>query len=202
MKLLSAARHRRMPWKNGKGETVEIAISPEGAALSEFDWRLSMASVTEPGPFSPFAGIARVLAIVSGGGLQLTLSGREVRVEQHGQALAFSGTETVTSVPFEGPVRDLNLMVREDRYLASIERLLGECGQTLAVAEGVTFIVAISPCHVTHEKTGFRLEPLDALRLDPGDPQVRLEGGGEHYEVLVARISEISSPITCMPETD
>ncbi len=191
-----------MPWKNGKGETVEIAISPEGAALSEFDWRLSMASVTEPGPFSPFPGIARVLAIVSGGGLQLTLSGRDVRVERHGQAIAFSGTETVTSVPFDGPVRDLNLMVREGRYLAGIERLPGEGSQTLAVAEGVTFIVALSSCRVIHENTVLPLEPLDALRLDPGDPQVRLEGDGGHYEVLVARVSEASLPMTDLPEAN
>ncbi|WP_394700834.1 HutD family protein [uncultured Cohaesibacter sp.] len=202
MKLLSAAGHRCMPWKNGKGETVEIAISPEGAALSEFDWRLSMASVTEPGPFSPFPGIARVLAIVSGGGLQLILSGREVRVERHGQAIAFSGTETVTSVPFDGPVRDLNLMVREDRYLAAIERLSGEYGQTLAVSEGITFIVALSSCHVTDENTVYRLAPLDALRLDPGDPQVRLDGGGGRYEILVARIIETSSPMAGLPETN
>lgn len=202
MKLLSAEEHRCMPWKNGKGETVEIAISPEGAELSEFDWRLSMALVSEPGPFSPFPSITRVLAIVSGGSLQLTLSGCEVRVERHGQAITFSGEESVTSVPFEGPVRDLNLMVREDRYLAGIERLSGEGGQTLAVSEGITFIVALSSCLVTDEKTVYRLEPLDALRLAPGDPQVRVEADGERYEVLVARISGKSSPMTDMPETN
>ncbi|MDP1908248.1 MAG: HutD family protein, partial [Hyphomicrobium sp.] len=43
MRILRAKDYRRMPWKNGGGETTEIAISPEGAALDSFDWRVSMA---------------------------------------------------------------------------------------------------------------------------------------------------------------
>ena len=39
MRILRGADYKRMPWKNGGGETVEIAVSPEGAALSDFDWR-------------------------------------------------------------------------------------------------------------------------------------------------------------------
>ena len=50
-----------MPWKNGGGETAEIAVSPPGAALDDFDWRLSMARVETDGPFSAFPGIDRTL---------------------------------------------------------------------------------------------------------------------------------------------
>jgi uncharacterized protein len=32
-RLIRAAAYRRMPWKNGGGETVEIAIAPEGATV-------------------------------------------------------------------------------------------------------------------------------------------------------------------------
>ena len=62
--ILTASSYRRMPWKNGGGETVEIAVSPEGAALSEFDWRISMATVATDGPFSIFPGIDRTLSIL------------------------------------------------------------------------------------------------------------------------------------------
>ena len=50
MKILRSNDYRRMPWKNGGGETVEIAVSPERAPLSDFDWRISMATATSP-PF-------------------------------------------------------------------------------------------------------------------------------------------------------
>ena len=43
LQVLRAADHRRMPWKNGRGETTEIAIWPPTAGLDGFDWRISMA---------------------------------------------------------------------------------------------------------------------------------------------------------------
>ncbi len=43
-----------MPWKNGGGETAEIAVFPPSADLSEFGWRISMATVSSDGPFSAF----------------------------------------------------------------------------------------------------------------------------------------------------
>ena len=68
MRILRAESYRRMPWKNGGGETTEIAVSPEGAGLDDFDWRVSMARVESSGPFSLFAGIDRTLAILEGEG--------------------------------------------------------------------------------------------------------------------------------------
>ena len=49
-----------MPWKNGRGTTLEIAAEPKGAKLDDPSllWRLSSAPVTEPGPFSAFPGLA------------------------------------------------------------------------------------------------------------------------------------------------
>ena len=67
---------RRMPWMNGGGETIEIAVSPEGAGLASFDWRVSMARVTQPGPFSSFTGVDRTLAILDGAGLTVAVAGR------------------------------------------------------------------------------------------------------------------------------
>ena len=49
MRILRAADHKRMPWKNGGGETTEIAVFPEHAGLSDFDWRVSMARVDGDG---------------------------------------------------------------------------------------------------------------------------------------------------------
>ena len=75
MHWLRAESHRRMRWKNGKGETIEVAVHPPGATLETFDWRISMAAVVEDGDFSSFAGIDRTLAVLGGGPLGLTMDG-------------------------------------------------------------------------------------------------------------------------------
>jgi environmental stress-induced protein Ves len=64
MKILRASTHKAMPWKNGGGETAEIAVFPEGASMQDFGWRVSMAKVTENGPFSLFPDIDRTLSIL------------------------------------------------------------------------------------------------------------------------------------------
>ncbi|TIN81446.1 MAG: HutD family protein, partial [Mesorhizobium sp.] len=71
MRILRAAEYRSMPWKNGGGVTTEIAVSPSGAGLDDFDWRVSMARVELSGPFSQFAGIDRTLAVLEGEGIVL-----------------------------------------------------------------------------------------------------------------------------------
>ena len=75
-RILRAADHRRMPWKNGRGETVEVAVHPPGAGLDDFGWRVSMAGVTEDGDFSIFPGIDRSLAVLSGTAVDLQIAGQ------------------------------------------------------------------------------------------------------------------------------
>lgn len=59
------------PWKNGLGETTELAIN-EGGSLTQFTWRLSMATVTRDGVFSNFDGYKRQLVLINGNGIELT----------------------------------------------------------------------------------------------------------------------------------
>jgi len=40
MNILRARDLVRMPWKNGGGETMEIATYPPCAKLDNFEWRL------------------------------------------------------------------------------------------------------------------------------------------------------------------
>ena len=64
MKILRPADYRSMPWKNGAGTTIEIAVFPEQAGLDDFVWRVSRAQVVADGGFSHFAGIDRSLALL------------------------------------------------------------------------------------------------------------------------------------------
>lgn len=102
-----------MPWKNGGGETVEIAVFPEGAGLDDFDWRVSMARVDGSGPFSSFPGIDRTLAILEGAGIDLAVEGRgEVRLTLGSEPHAFPADVATSARLIEGSVVDFNVMTR------------------------------------------------------------------------------------------
>ena len=49
------------PWKNGGGSTREIVCRPPGAGMDSFEWRVSIATIAQSGPFSVFAGVDRVI---------------------------------------------------------------------------------------------------------------------------------------------
>ena len=114
---LDLATARAMPWKNGGGETLELAIAPPGAGLEDFQWRISSARVAMAGPFSAFVGIDRSLALLSGAGLRL--QGGDGRIENlhAGAAVAsFAGEEAISATLSDGPVTDLNLMTRRGAW--------------------------------------------------------------------------------------
>ena len=69
-KIISPDQFKTIAWKNGQGETTELAISP-GGTLADFDWRLSMASVVSDGAFSDFTGYDRQLILLNGHGIKL-----------------------------------------------------------------------------------------------------------------------------------
>ena len=45
MKHLPRDARVARPWKNGGGTTREVAVSPEGAGLDDFAWRISLAAL-------------------------------------------------------------------------------------------------------------------------------------------------------------
>ncbi len=124
MKLLRAKDYKRMPWKNGGGETVEIAIFPEKASLADFDWRVSMATVATDGPFSSFPGIDRTLSILQGKGMRLMIGGRKPALMTGETApLPFPADVATSATLVDGPIVDLNVMTRRGRLTHSVQRL-------------------------------------------------------------------------------
>ena len=126
--------YRTMPWKNGGGITHEMFIYPEDATLQKGDflWRLSSANVGESGPFSTFPGYDRVLFLLSGNGLELTVNGETVPLRSPFDSLRFRGEHDASCMLTDGPVTDFNIFCRREiltceyRHLFSkkdIERL-------------------------------------------------------------------------------
>ena len=178
MQLFRRADHRVVPWKNGRGTTVEIAVHPPTGSVQGFDWRLSMATIAEDGPFSSFPGVDRVLVLLEGHGVDLVSQAHTDRLRDHDLA-RFPGEREVTARLHRGPVRDLNLMVRRDAYTtdAEVRRIAGAAdlgsGSPILVV-GVAGAPSVA---------GYALEPGEALVVEGS---VAAEGEGT---VLVARLT-------------
>lgn len=141
MRIIRAADCRTMPWKNGGGTTTEIAVSPEGASLSDFDWRISMAHVGQDGPFSTFPGIDRTLSVLTGNGIRLAFGdGETATLDRSSPPFFFAADRAVDGVLIDGPIDDLNVMSRRGAWKHSVERLGGP--GSLHADEGLLVLVA------------------------------------------------------------
>ncbi|HEX9082292.1 MAG TPA: HutD family protein, partial [Holophagaceae bacterium] len=111
---------RRMPWKNGGGTTLELAVEPPGATLETgFAWRLSCAEVGASGPFSPFPGLDRTLVLLSGEGFLLDFGPHgQVHLVQALESVRFDGGWPARADLLGGPCVDLNLMADPARCRA------------------------------------------------------------------------------------
>lgn len=103
-------------WRNDGGSTTQMIVAGDDSA---FDWRLSLAEIDRAGTFSTFPGTARVLTVVQGQGLILTIDGTEHRLEQH-QPFHFSGHASTEAALPSGPVRALNVMTRQGAVRAEV----------------------------------------------------------------------------------
>lgn len=119
-RLLKPVDYVRMPWKDGGGQTTEIAVHPAGATLANFDWRLSIADIAADGPFSGFPGVDRTLVLLSGAGMRLDGSAHAAELRAPYEPYAFSGDDAISCSLVAGPVRDLNLMLRRGRVSGRI----------------------------------------------------------------------------------
>lgn len=124
IRCLSADDRVPMSWKNGGGVTTEIACYPTGASLDAFGWRVSLADVLQPGPFSLFQGVDRTLVVLSGNGIRLHVDGDAPRhLTQSSAPFAFPADVPADAALIDGPIVDLNVMTRRRAWRHTIERL-------------------------------------------------------------------------------
>ncbi|MGX1974313.1 HutD/Ves family protein [Streptomyces kronopolitis] len=125
MRILRARERAAAPWSNGGGVTREIAAHPPGAGWDGFAWRVSLADVTRDGPYSPLPGVRRILTVVDGAGLELTVDGAVRLLPGGHRPFAFPGGAATGSRLLDGPVINLNVMLREGRADATVEIVRG-----------------------------------------------------------------------------
>ena len=186
--VLRAADRLDQPWKNGGGRTREVVAAPAFGAVGDFDWRVSMADVAVAGPFSSFPGIDRTLMVLDG---RLELSFADppsVHVLTPGAAaLDFPGEAAVIGQPLDGPVIDLNLMVRRGSFRGSIRHHAP--GRVLEGDEAPAALLVVALQTTSIEIGGARntLERFDAVHLDaPSQADVTVS-----RPVLILRIDRL-----------
>ena len=103
-----------MPWRNGRGFTLEIAREPSRG--EDFAWRLSLADIERDGEFSAYPGYRRALVLVAGSSLHLIFRGHgNCFLNPTRRGARFEGEwKTRCAVP-EGRCTDVSLIVRRGR---------------------------------------------------------------------------------------
>lgn len=184
VRVLRAADHRAMPWKNGGGTTWEVAISPAGASLDDFDWRISMARVETDGPFSAFPGVDRGFAVLEGEGIALAVGGAAAAELRPGDPpFAFSADLPTAARLLGGPITDLNVMTRRARFSQELRRVDLVAGQRLDLPDsGGLLLLASGELAAAGEVLG----PRDALLADEA-AGARALSAAEVFAVLLRR---------------
>jgi uncharacterized protein len=177
IEIVRAHDHKVMRWKNGGGETAEVAVWPRGAGLDAFDWRLSMAKVQTDGPFSAFPGVDRTLAILEGEGMRLSVNAEPaVTLTKTSAPLTFAADAQASARLIDGPVLDLNMMSRRRRVAHSVTLLSGRTFAKLAFSELTTLIFcAEGAAEIDTGAAAVRLAPYDTLVWKGGPRLAKLE---------------------------
>ncbi|MCW5723308.1 MAG: HutD family protein [Devosia sp.] len=163
MRILRRADHVAVPWKNGGGITREIALAPDPAGTSDFLWRVSIASVRAPGPFSRFDGIERTIAVLFGNGIRLChANGEEIMLTTTSPPYRFDGASPIFADVVAGETTDLNAMSRRGAYTHAMRRLSIAEPTDFHCTADTTLFVAAAPLLLEVDTRSYRLSTLDA----------------------------------------
>jgi environmental stress-induced protein Ves len=124
-----------MPWVNGRGTSYEIASDRNEAG--EWTWRLAMAPVNEDGSFSRIECVNRSLAVVEGAGMLLSVDRKKLQCLPM-QVVRFRGDAITEATLTDGPIMDINLMVRRKEADGEMA-IISEAG----LLNGANIVVAI-----------------------------------------------------------
>jgi hypothetical protein len=178
VRLLRAADRITVPWTNGGGITREVCRSPDSEGSGSFDWRISIAEVSKPGPFSRFAGYRRLIALIAGQQMELNPAAGRPVVLRPRTVHAFDGEDEVSGALPSGPVSDLNVIFRPDVIQASLR--FSECAERWELRPGRQLIVVnVQDAPLTCIAGGetIRLAPMDAVSAAAGASVSREPGG-------------------------
>ena len=158
-----------MPWKNGGGCTTEITIEPPGAQFHDFDWRISLATISQDGLFSLFPGVDRTLALVEGPGLVLDVDdSRRFVLGDEDTIIEFAGESAIQATLNGGPTIDFNVMTRRSvcHHKFGRRRLAGKSVFAPRGDRSVLFLAEGEGLSVSSDDERIGLVRFDAIVFD------------------------------------
>lgn len=120
--IIKKGSYKHLTWKNGLGQTDEIAIHPANASLErgDFLWRISSARVEHDSAFSIFPDHNRILLVIEGDGVNLVQSHTNHSLSPL-EPFEFGGEiETRAHLKY-GSIRDLNVFTRKGAVSCVVE---------------------------------------------------------------------------------
>jgi len=112
MQIIRFAELKAEPWRNGGGVTREVA---RHGGDDGWDWRVSIADVAKARDFSAYPGMERVLTVIEGDLILLTVDGAEQPLEKYRPFRFDGGAATAATLP-TGDIRDLNVITRTTAF--------------------------------------------------------------------------------------
>jgi len=189
--LLRMKDYSKQAWASGKGITYEMGrreelvdskIDSKDAAAAPFLWRVSQADLCAGhSTFSDIKGVDRILVLLSGEKVDLTLQDQDTtRLHLHDPYLFPADVPTTCQVG-SATGRDLNIMWDRQRCGANVT-VLSSNGQTsVPVGTDATFVVALGGC----ARVGFCVDAAISTDTDTDtDQEYILESCGEaiHFD--------------------
>ncbi|HET8897191.1 MAG TPA: HutD family protein [Rhodanobacteraceae bacterium] len=178
------ATFQRQPWANGGGVTTELAAGPD---RHDWQWRISLAQVDVPGPFSALPGVQRQIAPLDVG-LDLHFDdGRTVQLQRL-QTFAFAGDPAPRCELPDGPGRDINLMLRHGAAGELIVRpLVGHMVLPAGTTSRWFIYLLAGHASVSDARDEYRLEAGQAVWMEPNAAgRHAIDGAGE---VILVRLA-------------
>jgi environmental stress-induced protein Ves len=159
MMVQRASQRAAVPWRNGLGVQYEIIC--DGSLPDEWTWRLSTADITQDVPFSSFPGVTREFCVADGNGVVLNINGVNHRCGP-GSVTTFRGDDVVFATLIDGPMRALNLMVRDGAKHRSMQLNSAD-----AVIADLSVAIAIGASSIlVSDNDQIDLQLLDALLVN------------------------------------
>lgn len=188
LQCLRAQDYPRMPWKNGGGFTEEITRDA-GDGLDGFGWRLSIADIEASGGFSSFAGYQRIISVLQGDGMQLTVDGEQGRPLLPFDAYAFKGESQVSCTLLGGRIRDFNLIYAPARYRARLQWFDGG-SRLFSAASTVLVFSAQTDLQVTVDGQVQSLGLYDCLQQSGNDRLLEVAVQGRCCVIELTQLSQ------------
>ncbi|MDZ4091538.1 MAG: HutD family protein [Arthrobacter sp.] len=205
MEIIRYAELKAHPWRNGGGVTRELASHPAAASPKDgpgalgWDWRVSIADVSKAGDFSAFPGMDRVLTVLEGELLLLSVDGAEHPLEKY-RPFRFSGEAAAAGALPTGDIRDLNVITRRGVFKGYTSIIELSKKRAHPVFEGQFGILLQGQAAVTPGTAGAEPDAPSGGEPSGGEPAAGSPGTQAAEPTTLARYDAVVGSDTGTPE--